>query len=212
MKALATLALLGALVRIGPTQMHESCKPAPISFNLPKNWVVNNEQTLFEVGFIVPPMPLYAVVASPSAKPYRNALLPSAAPWVLVTLENVSATLPPAETYELTPQESAAARHPIRAGEHEGRDPRTSPVRARRRPQWLDQRGDGRRSQRQYERRRLGLRERPPALAGHCRLLGVVLRTEPRRNRPDREQRPRGDRRRLVRANLSERDRHVRSR
>ena len=104
MKALATLALLGALVQIGPTQMHESCKPAQISFNLPKNWVVNNEQTLFEVGFIVPPMPLYAVVASPSAKPYRNALLPSSAPWVLVTVENVSATLPPAETYELTPE------------------------------------------------------------------------------------------------------------
>jgi len=104
MKALATLALLGALVQMGPTEVHESCKPAQISYNLPKNWVVNNEQTLFQVGFIVPPMPMYAVVASPSATPYRDALLPSSAPWVLVTVENVSATLPPAETYELTPE------------------------------------------------------------------------------------------------------------
>jgi hypothetical protein len=89
---------------MGPAQTHESSKLAELSFNLPTNWVVNNEQTLFEVGFIVPPMPLYAVVASPSAKPYRDALLPSSAPWVLVTVENVSATLPPAETYELTPE------------------------------------------------------------------------------------------------------------
>jgi hypothetical protein len=104
MKALVTLALLGAVVQIGPTEVHESCKPAEISYNLPKGWVVNDEQRLFEAGFIVPPMPLYAVVASPSATPYRDALLPSAAPWVLVTVENVAATLPPAETYELTPE------------------------------------------------------------------------------------------------------------
>ena len=104
MKALATLAVLCALVQIGPTEVHESCKPAQISFNLPKNWAVNNEQTLFEVGFIVAPMPLYAVVASPSTTPYTHALLPSSAPWVLVTVETVSATLPPAQTYELTPE------------------------------------------------------------------------------------------------------------
>ena len=105
MKALASIALLGALIQMGPVQMivHETNKPAQISFNLPKNWVVDNEQTLFEVGFIVPPEPMYAVVASPSPAPYKQALLASAAPWALVTVETVSVTLPPAETYELAP-------------------------------------------------------------------------------------------------------------
>jgi hypothetical protein len=105
MKALAFVALLGALVQIGPapTMVHETDKPAQISFNLPKNWVVDDEQTLFEVGFIVPPEPMYAVVASPNRTPYTQALLASSSPWALVTVETVSVTLPPAETYELAP-------------------------------------------------------------------------------------------------------------
>ena len=48
---------------------HLSCKPAQIAFDIPRAWVIDNEQTLFEQGFIVPPEPLYALVASPGPCP-----------------------------------------------------------------------------------------------------------------------------------------------
>jgi hypothetical protein len=66
-KLLPALAVFTALVH-GAAQaqnLHVTCKPAQIAFDVPKAWVIDNENTLFEQGFIVPPEPLYALVASP---------------------------------------------------------------------------------------------------------------------------------------------------
>lgn len=100
------LALFAALAQTAaPAQnSHVSCKPAQIAFDVPKGWVMDNEQTLFEQGFIVPPMPLYALVASPSSFPSHNAFNPSSVPWLFVTVETDADLLPPSQLYELAPE------------------------------------------------------------------------------------------------------------
>jgi hypothetical protein len=84
--------------------VHEGSKAAQISFDVPKDWVVQNEQTLFESGFIVPPEPLFALVASPAPAPSSFVLEASPAPWLFVTVEDPTSMLPPSQTYELMPQ------------------------------------------------------------------------------------------------------------
>jgi hypothetical protein len=102
-KPLLALVMLANLAHFGPGYSYEHFKPAQISFQVPKAWVVDNEQTLFAQGFVVPPMPLYALVAAPAATPSRLAFNPSSVPWLFVTVENVSDMLPPAQLYELAP-------------------------------------------------------------------------------------------------------------
>ena len=101
--ALAVLAALAHTAAPGQN-LHESCKPAQIAFDVPKTWVTDNEQALFEQGFIVPPEPLYALVASPAPSPSHKAFNPSLVPWLFVTVENDDDLLPPAQLYELAPE------------------------------------------------------------------------------------------------------------
>jgi hypothetical protein len=57
-----------------------------------------------QVGFIVPPLPLYALVAAPTKTPASVALNSSAVPWVFVTVETDHDLLPAAHLYELAPE------------------------------------------------------------------------------------------------------------
>jgi hypothetical protein len=95
--------MLATVAHFGPNYSYEHCQPAQISFQVPRAWVVDNEQTLFAQGFVIPPMPLYAMVAAPSAAPSRLAFNPSSVPWLFVTVETDSDMLPPAQLYELAP-------------------------------------------------------------------------------------------------------------
>jgi hypothetical protein len=106
MKRLLALAVLGALGHIGAVgnDVHEGSLAAQISFGVPEDWVVQNEQELLISGFIVPPEPLFALVASPSPAPSSFVLEASPAPWLFVTVEDVPRILPPSQTYELVPQ------------------------------------------------------------------------------------------------------------
>ncbi len=105
MGRLLSLALFGALVSAPATnELHEHSKPAQISFDVPGAWVVDDEQELFEAGFIVPPEPLYALVASPAKTPAFVAFNPSSVPWLFVTVETDNDLLPPSQLYELAPE------------------------------------------------------------------------------------------------------------
>jgi hypothetical protein len=106
LKPLLALAILGALAHTGAgvNDVHEGSTAARISFSVPKDWVVQNEQELFMSGFIVPPEPLFALVASPAQGPSSFVLQASSAPWLFVTVEDPSDMLPPSQAYELVPQ------------------------------------------------------------------------------------------------------------
>jgi hypothetical protein len=84
--------------------VHVRYKPAQIALDVPRTWLVDNEQTLFEQGFIVPPEPLYALVASPAPLPSHDAFKPSSVPWLFVTVESDDDLLPPSELYALAPE------------------------------------------------------------------------------------------------------------
>ena len=103
---LLALALSGALVHSAAAaiDLHEHSEPAQISFDVPGAWVVDDEAKLFEVGFIVPPEPLYALVASPAKTPAFVAFNPSSVPWLFVTVETDQDLLPPSQLFELAPQ------------------------------------------------------------------------------------------------------------
>jgi hypothetical protein len=103
--ALAAL-LFGTLAHSATTvtYSHEYSKPAQVSFDIPKPWVIDNEAKLFEVGFIVPPEPLYAFVAAPTETPASVALNSSAVPWLFATVETDHDLLPAPELYKLAPQ------------------------------------------------------------------------------------------------------------
>lgn len=102
----SALALFAAFVHpAAPAQdIHMSCKPAQIAFDVPRTWVIDNEQSLFEQGFIVPPEPLFALVASPGPLPSHNAFNASSVPWLFVTVETDTDLLPPSELYQLAPE------------------------------------------------------------------------------------------------------------
>lgn len=118
-----------SLVALGPV-VHEGSKAAQISFVVPRDWVVQNETTLFEVGFIVPPEPLFALVASPARTPSSFVLERSTAPWLFVSVEDPSSMLPPSQTYKLVPDylieaepgysnakvKTIVAHHPVHQG------------------------------------------------------------------------------------------------
>jgi len=132
MKPLLALAVLGALAHTGAgaNDVHEGSSAAQISFDVPKDWVVQNEQELFTSGFIVPPEPLFALVASPAPAPSSFVLEASTAPWLFVTVEDPTSMLPPSQTYELVPQylvqaepgysgakvKALVAHHPVQQG------------------------------------------------------------------------------------------------
>jgi hypothetical protein len=111
LKLLLVTALFDALAHLGAVvaDVHEGSTAAQISFGVPKSWVVEDEQTLFEQGFIVPPEPLFALVASPAPTPSSFVLEASTAPWLFVTVENPTSMLPPSQTYELVPRYLAQA-------------------------------------------------------------------------------------------------------
>ena len=69
------LAVLAALAQAAAPadDSHVRCKPAQVAFDIPRTWETDNEQTLFEQGFVVPPIPLYALVASPGPSPSHYA-------------------------------------------------------------------------------------------------------------------------------------------
>jgi hypothetical protein len=106
LKFLFALALFGALAHPAAvdTYVQEGSTTARISFGVPKDWLVENEQKLSESGFIVPPPPLFALVASPAAAPSSFVLEASAAPWLFVTVEDLPSMPPPSQAYELVPQ------------------------------------------------------------------------------------------------------------
>jgi hypothetical protein len=106
LKFVLATALLAALARPGAVvpSAHEGDLAAQISFGVPEDWVVQNEQELSKSGFIVPPAPLFVLVASPSQSPSSFVLEASPAPWLFVTVEDVPRILPPSQTYELLPQ------------------------------------------------------------------------------------------------------------
>jgi hypothetical protein len=106
MKHLFAVAVLGALAHTaaGASDVHEGSSAAQISFGVPEDWVVQNEQELLTSGFIVPPEPMFVLVASPSQAPSSFVLEASPAPWLFVTVEAVPRILPPSQTYELVPQ------------------------------------------------------------------------------------------------------------
>src|SRR5271170_689641 len=106
MKCLLALAVVGALAHTGAggNEVHEGSSAARISFGVPEDWVVQNEQELLISGFIVPPEPLFALVASTSQAPSSFVLEASPSPWLFVTVEDVPRILPPSQTYELVPQ------------------------------------------------------------------------------------------------------------
>ena len=128
------LVLLGVLVHgVVPVGVQrERNEPAQIAFDVPGAWVVDNEPTLFQVGFIVPPMPLYALVASPTKTPASVALNASAVPWLFVTVETDRDLLPAPQLYKLAPEyleslasesgnpvsavDSLAPHHPVQQG------------------------------------------------------------------------------------------------
>ena len=132
MKPLLALAVLGALAHsgAGANDVHEGSSAAQISFDVPKDWVVQNEQELFISGFIVPPEPLFALVASPARAPSSFVLEASSAPWLFVTVEDPTPMLPPSQLYELVPQylvqaepgysgakiKTLVAHHPVQQG------------------------------------------------------------------------------------------------
>ena len=95
----------------GANGVHEGSSAAQISFDVPANWVVQNEQELFISGFIVPPEPLFALVASPARSPSSHVLEASSAPWLFVTVEDPTPMLPPSQAYELVPQYLVQAEH-----------------------------------------------------------------------------------------------------
>jgi hypothetical protein len=66
--------------------------------------VVQNKQALFEVGFIVPPEPLFALVASPAPASSSFVLQASAVPWLFVTVEDLTSMLSPSQSHELSAQ------------------------------------------------------------------------------------------------------------
>jgi len=106
MKTLLALVVVGALAHTGAgaNNVHEGSSAAQISFVVPKGWVVQNEQELFISGFIVPPEPLFALVASPARSPSSFVLEASSAPWLFVTVEDPTPMLPPSQAYDLVPQ------------------------------------------------------------------------------------------------------------
>ncbi|MGA3218577.1 MAG: hypothetical protein ABSE77_05790 [Acidimicrobiales bacterium] len=106
MKRLIAIAVIAALAHTGAAvkDVHEGSAAAQISFDVPKDWVVQNETELFISGFIVPPELLFALVASPARTPSDIVLEASAAPWLFVTVEDPTVMLPPPQTYELVPQ------------------------------------------------------------------------------------------------------------
>ena len=99
LKFLQATALLGALPRPGAVvpYVHEGNLAAQFSFGVPDDWVVQNEQELSTSGFIVPPAPLFALVASPSQAPSSVVLEASSAPWLFVTVEEVPPIEPPSQ-------------------------------------------------------------------------------------------------------------------
>jgi hypothetical protein len=105
-KLLLVAVLLGVSVQTGPTanDVHEGSKAAQISFDVPDNWTVQNEHALLEAGFIVPPAPLFVLVASPAPAASSFVLEGSTVPWLFVTVEDPGAMPPPSQTYELLPQ------------------------------------------------------------------------------------------------------------
>ena len=102
----SALGVFAALVHAGvPAQaLQVSCKPAQVAFDVPRNWAEDNEQALFEQGFIVPPEPLYALVASPGPLPSHHTFNPSPVPWLFVTVETDDDLLPPSQLYKLAPE------------------------------------------------------------------------------------------------------------
>jgi hypothetical protein len=105
MRAALGLVMLGTLVHSATVNVvPEVNKTAQIAFAVPRAWVIDNEQTLTAVGFIVPPMPLYALVASPTKTPASVALNASAVPWLFVTVETDHDLLPAPQLYELAPE------------------------------------------------------------------------------------------------------------
>lgn len=101
-----TLAVVAALAHatVPADNRHLSCKPAQIAFDVPSAWGVDNEQTLLEQGFVVPPGPMYALVASPGPLPSHEAFNPSSVPWLFVTVETDDDLLPPSQLYKLAPE------------------------------------------------------------------------------------------------------------
>ena len=71
MRRLITLLIVGLLTHSasGAGYRHEYNKAAQIAFDLPTGWTIDSEPTLVAVGFIVPPEPLYALVAGPLRRP-----------------------------------------------------------------------------------------------------------------------------------------------
>jgi hypothetical protein len=132
MRPLLALVALGALAHTGAgvSDVHEDSTAAQISFGVPKGWVVQNELELFISGFVVPPEPLFALVASPAPAPSSFVLEASPAPWLFVTVEDPTSMLPPSQTYELMPQylvqaepgyagakvKTLVAHHPVHQG------------------------------------------------------------------------------------------------
>jgi hypothetical protein len=82
---------------------HVFNKAAQISLDLPKQWVISDEQTLFEQGFIVAPEPLYSLVASPAPTPSTVVFAASSMPWLFVSVEADNDMLPAADLYTLAP-------------------------------------------------------------------------------------------------------------
>jgi hypothetical protein len=79
-RLLPALAVSAALAHtpVPAEYSHVSCKAVHIAFDVPRTWTIDNEEALFEQGFIVPPEPLYALVTSPGPLPshYPSTLRP----------------------------------------------------------------------------------------------------------------------------------------
>ena len=103
MRRLITLLIVGLVAQSasGAGYRHEYNKAAQIAFDLPTGWTVDSEPTLVAVGFIVPPEPLYALVAAPTEAPASVALNASAVPWLFVTVETDSDLRPDVQSPEL---------------------------------------------------------------------------------------------------------------
>ncbi|HXW78511.1 MAG TPA: hypothetical protein VEJ84_03380 [Acidimicrobiales bacterium] len=99
--AVTTATLHGAVL---PNMAYQHNTQAQISFEVPKTWTTANEKVLFEQGFIVPPLPLYAFVAAPTTVPSHVVLNSSPVPWLFVTVETVTDPVPPSQLYEQAPQ------------------------------------------------------------------------------------------------------------
>ena len=177
MGRLFVLALFGALIHSAPAtnELHEHSGPAQISFDVPRSWVVDDEQELSQVGFIVPPEPLYALVASPAKTPAFMAFNPSPVPWLFVTVETDHDLLPPSQLYELAPQYLEELATQSGPASTEVKTLVAESSRSPRRPKRLSCRAHGRLTSRQNQHRRFSVREGQQALAGHRRLLGLLL-------------------------------------